>query len=257
MEFSAEISRISDRLRISDSVLFITGAGLSVDSGLPTYRGIGGLYNADDTEEGLPIEEVLSGEMLRSEPDVTWKYLSQVSQACRRATFNRGHQLIAQFEYSLPRVWVLTQNVDGFHRAAGSTNVLDIHGDMHDLCCTECTWQDWIDDFGELDIPPECPDCGGLVRPQVVLFGEMLPFDKVDRLHAELSEGFDIIFAIGTSALFPYISEPVYAVVESDTLTVEINPDVTELTDVVDIALPMRAVESLERIWDQSGLDVT
>ena len=255
MEFSNEIARISDRLRVSDSALFITGAGLSADSGLPTYRGVGGLYNVDDTEEGLPIEELLSGEMLRSEPEVTWKYLAQIARACQDTTFNRGHQLIAQFEYALPRAWVLTQNVDGFHRAAGSTNVLDIHGDMHDLSCTDCSWREWIDDFDELSIPPECPDCGGLVRPQVVLFGEMLPFDKVDRLHAELSEGFDVIFAIGTTALFSYISEPVLAASEGDTLTVEINPDVTELTDVVDIALPINAAEALEAIWEQTGLE--
>jgi NAD-dependent deacetylase len=255
MEFSNEILRIVDRLRVSDSVLFITGAGLSADSGLPTYRGVGGLYNVDETDEGLPIEELLSGEMLRSEPEVTWKYLAQIARACQGATFNRGHRLIAQFEYALPRVWVLTQNVDGFHRAAGSTNVLDIHGDMHDLMCTNCSWGEWIDDFNELSIPPECPECGGLVRPQVVLFGELLPFDKVDRLHAELSEGFDVIFAIGTTALFPYISEPVFAASQSNTLTVEINPDLTELTDVVDVALPVSAAEALEAIWEQSGLE--
>lgn len=255
METSEQIDRVASRLRVSDSVLFITGAGLSAESGIPTYRGIGGMYESDTTEDGLPIEELLSGEMLQSEPEVTWKYLAQIAQACQGATFNRGHQLIAQIEYALPRVWVLTQNVDGFHRAAGSTNVLDIHGDMHDLWCTGCTWRDWVEDFEDLEIPPECPDCGRVVRPYVVLFGEMLPFDKVDRLHEELAAGFDVIMAIGTTALFPYISEPVYAATESDTLTVEINPGVTELSDVVDIALPMKAGEALEAIWERSGLE--
>ncbi len=255
MEFCDEISRIGSRLRVSESVLFITGAGLSADSGLPTYRGVGGLYDVDETEEGLPIEELLSGKMLQAEPEVTWKYLAQIAQACQGASFNQGHQLIAQFEYALPRTWVLTQNVDGFHRAAGSGNVIDLHGDMHELFCSECGWREWLDDFDGIDVPPECPDCGRVVRPNVVLFGEMLPFDKVERLHAELSEGFDVIFVVGTSALFPYISEPIYAATDSETLTVEINPAVTELSDVVDIALPMKAADALQAIWDQAGLE--
>ncbi len=255
MDPDSKIARISSRLRVSDSVLFITGAGLSADSGIPTYRGLGGIYEVNDTEEGLPIEDLLSGEMLDSEPEVTWKYLAQIADACQGAMFNRGHELIARFEYVLPRVWVLTQNVDGFHRAAGSVNVIDIHGDIHDLYCTDCTWQNYVEDLEDLSVPPECPQCGSLVRPNVVLFGEMLPFDKVERLHSELAEGFDVIVAVGTSALFPYISEPVFAASESDTLTVEINPAVTELTDAVDIVLPMRAAEALESIWDQSGLD--
>ena len=145
------IGQVSSRLKASDSVLFITGAGLSADSGIPTYRSVGGLYDVDDTSEGLPIEELLSGEMLQSEPEVTWKYLAQIADACQGATFNRSHQLIAQFEYALPRTWVLTQNVDGFHRAAGSSNVIDIHGDMHDLYCPVCEWQEHVEDFEELE----------------------------------------------------------------------------------------------------------
>jgi NAD-dependent deacetylase len=250
------IGQVSSRLKASDSVLFITGAGLSADSGIPTYRGVGGIYDVDDTEEGLPIEELLSGEMLQSEPEVTWKYLAQIADACQGATFNRGHQLIAQFEYALPRTWVLTQNVDGFHRGAGSSNVIDIHGDMHDLYCPVCEWQEHVEDFEELETPPECPDCGCIVRPNVVLFGEMLPFDKVERLHTELAEGFDVIIAVGTSALFPYISEPIYEAEQTDTLTVEINPGVTELTDAFDLAIAMGASEALEAIWKQCGFDL-
>jgi NAD-dependent deacetylase len=94
------------------------------------------------------------------------------------------------------------------------------------------------------------------VRPNVVLFGEMLPFDKVERLHTELAEGFDVIIAVGTSALFPYISEPIYEAEQTDTLTVEINPGVTELTDAFDLAIAMGASEALEAIWKQCGFDL-
>src|ERR1700756_1361535 len=109
------IERVVELLRQSRSLLFITGAGISADSGLPTYRGIGGLYNANTTEDGQPIEELLSGPTFRRRPDLTWKYLKQIEQASRGAKFNRGHEVIAQMEARFERVWTLTQNVDGFH----------------------------------------------------------------------------------------------------------------------------------------------
>ena len=134
---TAEIDRAIDtvvkRLANCKSLLFITGAGVSADSGLPTYRGIGGLYNVEHPEEGIPIEDILSGNMFRRRPELTWKYLGQVEQSSRGATFNRAHEVIAAMEARFPRVWTLTQNIDGFHRAAGSRNVLEIHGRLHEL----------------------------------------------------------------------------------------------------------------------------
>src|ERR1039458_6334427 len=100
-----DIGCVVDILARSRSILFITGAGISADSGLPTYRGIGGLYNAEHPEEGLPIEEILSGEMLRCRPELTWKYLGQIEQATRGAQFNRAHEVIAEMESSFERVW--------------------------------------------------------------------------------------------------------------------------------------------------------
>src|SRR5512146_115305 len=122
------------------NILFITGAGISADSGLPTYRGIGGLYNNRHTDDDIPIEEALSGKMLAAAPAIAWKYISQIERACRGAAFNRSHEVIAQMEQFFPRVLVLTQNVDGFHYQAGSKNVIDIHGDIHQLACTACSY---------------------------------------------------------------------------------------------------------------------
>jgi len=110
------------------------------------------MYEVDNTEDGLLIEELLSGEMMRTRPELTWKYLAQIAQACQGAIFNRGHEVIAAFDAKIERTWVLTQNVDGFHRAAGSSNVIDIHGDMHELWCTGCSWRTWLEDFDKLDV---------------------------------------------------------------------------------------------------------
>src|SRR5512135_1950332 len=109
-----DLSRIVEFLKNSRSILFVTGAGISADSGLPTYRGIGGLYNQGTTEEGIPIEMALAGDMLSSRPEVTWKYLAQIESRCRGARPNRAHEVIARMEKAFERVWVLTQNIDGF-----------------------------------------------------------------------------------------------------------------------------------------------
>jgi len=237
-------------LQSSGNLLFVTGAGISVDSGLPTYRGIGGLYDVDTTAEGLAIEEILSGEMLTTSPELTWKYLLQIEEACRGATFNRAHQILAEMEQHFDRVWVLTQNVDGLHAAAGSNKVIDIHGDLHDLVCTECDFTEHTNERPTV-IPPRCPQCKATLRPDVVLFGEMLPTRKTEQLIHELEIGFDMVFSVGTSSLFDYIAWPIRQAKETGKFTVEINPSTTDLTSLVDIHIPLSAGVALDAIWNR------
>lgn len=242
------LERIRDRLRSAQRVLFITGAGLSADSGLPTYRGVGGLYEDDDeVEEGMSIEEALSGPMLVRRPDVAWRHISRIEKSCRGASPNRGHAVMAELEARF-EVVVLTQNVDGFHRQAGSTKVIDIHGDVHHLRCTECSWKDDVTDYADLQPVPLCPKCLSLVRPDVVLFEEMLPPRKLLLLQAEVSAGFDVVFSVGTSSLFAYIAAPVAELRAQGALTVEINPAPSAVSGVVDIVLRARAAPTLETI---------
>ena len=231
------------------SALFVTGAGISADSGLPTYRGIGGLYHERTTDDGMPIEALLSGEMMAKKPAVTWKHIHEIELACRGARPNRGHEVIAQLQDKIPRVVVLTQNVDGFHRQAGSRNVIEIHGDVHALRCTTCAWTDRVADFSRLTLPPKCPQCRGLVRPDVVLFGEPLPAEPFNRLEAELAAGFDVVFSIGTTAVFPYIARPVLLAKSEGKATVEINPGQTDLSDLVDFRIKSGARAALRALW--------
>lgn len=245
----AVLDRVSQAFARARSVLFITGAGISADSGLPTYRGIGGLYEAATTEEGFAIEEALSGDMLRDRPEVCWKYIHQIEQACRGATWNRAHEVLAMMEARYERTWVLTQNVDAFHRRAGSNNVIEIHGDVHRLTCTRCQFRDHVEDYAGLAIPPRCPDCGAIVRPEVVLFGEMLPGTAVAALERELRRGFDLVVSIGTTSVFPYIAAPVALARRAGHDTVEINPGTTDVSHVVEHRMRSRAVVALDAIW--------
>ncbi len=245
------IEQVLGFLRRSQHILFITGAGISADSGLPTYRGIGGLYNVDTTEDGLPIERALSGDIIDERPDLTWKYLAQIEETCRGAKPNRAHEIIAEMETHFPRVWTLTQNVDGLHHQAGAKNIIDIHGNLHHLRCTNCSYRKTVEDFSGLSLPPRCPECDAIVRPDVVLFGEMLPQEKVQSLYKELYEGFDIVFSIGTTSVFPYIAEPVRVATQMGWRTVEINPGGSNVSHMVDVKLAMRATPALEAIWQR------
>jgi NAD-dependent deacetylase len=246
------LERVAGWLRERRSVLFITGAGLSADSGLPTYRGVGGLYQDQDTEEGMPIEEALSGATLASRPEIAWRHILRIEAACREARFNRGHEVIAGLERRLPRVWVLTQNIDGFHRAAGSRNLIEIHGDVHRLRCTACSHRQAVRDYRGFErVPPPCPDCGAPLRPDVVFFGESLPAAELDTLRRELRRGFDLVFSVGTTSVFPYISAPVLAAHQAGIPTVEIDPGETTVSALVDVKLAGGAAHWLDRIWQR------
>ncbi len=250
MEKKIELNEIARKMREARRLLFITGAGISADSGLPTYRGVGGLYNAGETEDGLSIEEALSGECFSVRPDITWKYLSRIEHNCRGVQPNAAHHAIAQLERGdrSRQVVVLTQNIDGLHLQAGSTNVIEIHGTLGERHCTACGKPAAVDVPGDRFGVPRCAECGAVVRPNVVLFGEMLPEKALGRLYAELAVGFGMVVVIGTTAVFPYISEPVMRAVREKVPTVEINPARTRLSDSVDHYLPMRAVEAMSGI---------
>ncbi|PIE83543.1 MAG: NAD-dependent protein deacylase [Candidatus Contendobacter odensis] len=244
----AVVTHIVEALQCARRLLFITGAGISADSGLPTYRGIGGLYNNQTTEENIPIETALSGSMFASNPAITWKYLHQIEQACRGARFNEAHTIIANMQDHF-EVCVLTQNIDGFHRDAGSRNLIEMHGDIHDLYCTQCDYTATVPDYTNLQIPPACPHCKALVRPRVTLFDETLPSDAIQHFYRELDQGFDLVFSIGTTSIFPYIAGPVVQASQTGVPTVEINPGETNVTRYIDHKLTSGAAVSMRQIW--------
>jgi NAD-dependent deacetylase len=246
----SDIQRVAAALKAAQRILVITGAGLSADSGLPTYRGLGGLYNGM-TEEGLPIEAALSGPMLQRNPALCWKYLAQLGHACLGARPNAGHEAIAELQRLKPGCWVLTQNIDGYHRQAGSPpeRLIEIHGELSPLYCQSCGAES-PDLARHLagEMPPKCPECGGILRPPVVLFEEMLPEQAIDSLYAELRKGFDAVISVGTTASFPYIIEPVVRTRQAGGFTVEINPARTDLSPVVDVHLQGKALDVLQEL---------
>lgn len=232
-----DIRAVSKLIREANSILFITGAGVSAESGLPTYRGVGGLYHDADTPEGIPIEVALSGQMWRTRPEITWRHILDIERACRGASPNAAHEAIARLEREKERVWVLTQNVDGLHHKAGSENLITIHGDLRRLFCPSCGWEEHVEDYAHLsghEPAPTCPTCQSVIRPDIILFGEQLPPKQVALYDTQIEQlGFDLVFSVGTTSQFPYIAHPVLAAARTQRPTVEINPNATPVSQAV------------------------
>lgn len=213
-------------LRQAKSVLIITGAGISADSGLPTYRGIGGLYN-EAAPDGTPIQAAISGVTLHQRPALVWHHLTALERLSRVALPNAGHLAIAEYQRMNPNCWLMTQNIDGLHLRAGSPaeRVLEVHGSVREASCMACDEQyAWPENISSEKGPSPCTSCGGQIRPAVVLFGEMLPENIQRTLHSKILGGsFDVVLSVGTSFAFPYIKRPLTKARGNGGFCIEVN----------------------------------
>ena len=250
--FRDQLAAVRKALLRAEHILFVTGAGISADSGLPTYRGVGGLYDGRTTDEGYTIEEALSATVWRAHPDITWKYLWQIGHACVGVQPNAAHRAIAAWQQLKPHCELLTQNVDGLHRRAGSARLIEIHGHAFDLYCQSCRRAidaaQLVDNYrGGFAAVPQCPACGGIVRPDIVLFEEMLPEPAIAALQRVLDQPLDMVVSIGTSAAFPYIVQPLLIGRRRGAFCVDINPD-PALARYVDVQLPLPAAAAMAQL---------
>ena len=193
-DLDAALARGADALRRAGRVAALTGAGVSAESGLATFRGGGGLW------EGHPVEDVATPEGFRRNPELVWRFYNARRAALLAARPNPGHLALVDLERRWgDRFTLVTQNVDGLHQAAGSRRVLELHGGLARVRCTGC--KAVADRAGEeLPALPRCRDCGGLLRPDVVWFHEMLP-EGVWRAACEAVEACDCLLVVGTSAV--------------------------------------------------------
>lgn len=190
------------RIDESTSVLVLTGSGVSAESGIPTFRGAGGLW------KNHPFEKLASLEGFAEDPALVWRFYSARRKGATDCQPNAGHLVLAELEKRLgDRFLLVTQNVDGLHGAAGSKRMVELHGNLFTTRCSVCT-RPPFEDRSLHEAPPICERCGGLLRPHIVWFGEPLDpshLDRIDRFLDEASERGRVIFlAVGTSgAVYP------------------------------------------------------
>ncbi len=216
----ARIAEAAQRLAAARAVVVLTGAGVSQESGIPTFR---------DAQTGLWARydptRLATREGFVRDPRLVWEWYAHRYDMLAAAQPNPGHRAIAALESLFPAVTVITQNIDGLHQAAGSTDVVELHGSIHRYKCldgghTGFTRADFAD---QTAIPPRCPRCGDLLRPDVVWFGEMLPTYALDRAYA-LSEACDAMIVVGTSGeVQPAASLP-FVAAQSGATVIDVNP---------------------------------
>ena len=212
------------KLETAENVVFYTGAGISAESGVPTFRGKDGIWNK------LKPEELANFDAFLRNTDMVWEWYQHRRKIVRESQPNDAHITIAEFEKYYKNVAVVTQNVDNLHKRAGSSKIFELHGNIERNYCIDC--KKWFNDV-EVDESKKsalkCDECGGLIRPDVVWFGEYLPQDQFQKSEIEASKS-DICFVIGTSAIvYPAAYIPITAL-QSGSYLVEVNIESTEFT---------------------------
>ena len=222
-----------DHLQTAQHVVALTGAGISAESGIPTFRDPDGLWEEFEPEELANVEAFLDN------PTLVQGWYRHRRHVVTEATPNAGHHALVDLEAQVPRVTVITQNVDDLHNRAGSSRVLELHGNITRNHCIDCERPadpQSVDAAIQEGRPATCPACGGLVRPDVVWFGEMLPADIIQSAY-QATERADVFLTIGTSAVVhPAARLPLQAH-DAGAYVVEINPESTPVTSLADAVL--------------------
>ncbi len=223
-------------------VTALTGAGVSAESGVPTFRGEEGLWRRHRADE------LATPTAFRRDPLLVWEWYDWRRRLIDQCRPNPAHHTLASMEQALNVFTLITQNVDGLHQAAGSNNVLELHGNIWRLRCTACNHVCEDHRVPLPDLPPPCPQCGQLLRPDVVWFGESLPGEILDTAWAA-AERCRTILVIGTSATVqPAASLPLVALRGGATL-VEFNPAETPLSRHAHRVIRAPAAQALPDWW--------
>jgi NAD-dependent deacetylase len=239
--------RAAEILSNARSLFVLTGAGISAESGIPTFRDADGLW------KNYSAEQLATPEAFQRDPALVWEWYHWRQALISKAEPNPGHHALVVLERNYDRFLLLTQNVDNLHRRAGSRNVLELHGNIFRALCLECGRKVGHGvDRQVTDVLPKC-ECGGLLRPDVVWFGELIPSD-VWRHSLDFLAHADLAMICGTSGVvWPAAMIPNIAC-ERGLKTIEINLERTVISNVVDVSIPGKTGEVLPELIRLMGL---
>ncbi len=236
----ASIERVRERLQRAERPVTLTGAGISAESGVPTFRGNDGLWR------NHRAEELATPEAFRRDPRLVWEFYDWRRRLLSEVRPNRAHYALVGMEEKKGHFSIITQNVDGLHGLAGSQDVVELHGNIWRMRCAECGREEENRDVPLKEIPPRC-GCGGLLRPGVVWFGEMLPAGAINRAY-ELVETTDLMLVIGTSGVVQPAASFATMAKQRGAFVVEINPERTPISPFMDEVMNGKAGDILPQI---------
>jgi len=243
-----ELDAVVERLRGDPAITVLTGAGISAASGVPTFRGDDGLWQEFDPQELASLQG------FRKDPERVWRWYDERRQSIAEVEPNPGHEVLAEWSHEFDRFNLLTQNVDDLHERPGTKNIVKLHGSIWHVSCgknCETSPDRWEYRAVPLEtIPPRCPHCEGLLRPEVVWFGESLDSEVLNT--ARRATNCDLFLTVGTSAEVHPAAGFIGESSRQGALTVEINPEATAATSTVDHVISEPAEEALPRLNDLS-----
>jgi len=238
LKLSKMFELIEENIKKFEKIVFVTGAGISQESGIPTFREKDGLWKNHDAMKLATIDAFYDN------PKLIWEWYNERRMNIFQAQPNPGHKAIAELE-KYAEVVVLTQNIDGLHQKSGSSKVFELHGSIVKIKCSVCDYKEEI--LTEItNFPPLCK-CGNILRPDVVWFGESLPQD-VWQNAMNFARKCDLMIIAGTSLVVsPANTLPIYAKQNNATL-IEINPEKTEMSEEMDLVIRNTSAESLPKL---------
>jgi NAD-dependent protein deacetylase/lipoamidase len=234
------------KIKNAKSVVFFTGAGISTESGIPTFRGKDGIWNK------LKPEELANFNAFLKNPDLVWEWYQHRKKIVHESNPNPAHIAIAEMQELFPEVIVITQNIDNLHRRAGNKIIFELHGNIERNYCIKCHKYYNEEPEDKLDFShgvPKC-ECGGLIRPDVVWFGEYLPQDQF-RSSENASIKADIFFIVGTSAVVFPAASLIYTAKTAGAYLIEVNTDPSGASEVVNDSFYGQAGDILPQIKDE------
>ena len=238
------------RTLLSDAerVVVLTGAGISAESGVPTFRGAGGLWKSHRAEE------LATPQAFAHDPRLVWEWYAWRRDVVSGCTPNAAHFALARYSATRDEVTIATQNVDGLHRAAETPDraLVELHGSLYRVRCTRCAWRaphrDRID-ASSAETLPQCAKCGALARPDIVWFGESLEPANIERAFAEAAAA-DVCLVVGTSGVVQPAASLAAVTRRAGGAVIEINPVETPITPIATISIRGTAVETVPRLFD-------
>ena len=242
-DLGGQLAAAVEYLNRARSVCCLTGAGISAESGVPTFRGDAGFW------AGRRAEELATPQAFADNPEEVWQfYLWRRNQLIAKLP-NAGHHALAKIERLVPEFTLITQNVDDLHNLAGSENVIELHGNIWIDRCTACPQPDQRALNETTDRIPHCESCGAMLRPGIVWFGEMLPPEAISAAQ-DAATNCDVMLVIGTSALVQPAASLADWAQANGARVVEVNPDTTPLSPRVDLRFACQSGDILPRIAD-------
>jgi NAD-dependent deacetylase len=239
--------RAAELLAAAPSVCVSSGAGMSAESGMPTFRDEDGLWSK------VNVEEMATPQAFARDPVKVWEWYRWRRQELAKIEPHAGHRMLAEWEERVDDFVVVTQNIDGLHHAAGSKNVIELHGRLDTVRCTRCDYQfQGLDDLG---VDPRCPECEARLRPAVVWFGEMLPPGAIEAAF-EAARRCAVMLVIGTSGVVQPAASLAEVAKSYGARIIEVNPNATALSSLADVCVRSGcrdALTAIDEAWRRIG----